>query len=91
MNTPKISIIIPVYNSEEYIPQCLDSLLSQTYKNLEIICINDGSKDDSLKVLEHYKTVDDRIIALTQENKGQSAARNRGVEISTGEWITFVD
>lgn len=91
MQTPKISIIIPVYNSEEYIPQCLDSLLSQTYENLEIICINDGSKDNSLKVLEHYKTVDDRITVLTQENKGQSVARNRGVEISTGDWITFVD
>lgn len=91
MGSPKISIIIPVYNTAEYLPKCLDSLLSQTYKNLEIICVNDGSKDDSLMVLEQYKAIDSRITVLTQENKGQSAARNRGVEISTGDWITFVD
>lgn len=91
MKAPKISIVIPVYNTQEYIGQCLDSLLSQTYKNLEIICVNDGSKDNSLKILEHYKELDNRIVVLNQENQGQSSARNRGVETSTGDWITFVD
>ena len=88
---PKISIIIPIYNSQDYLGQCLDSLLSQTYKNLEIICVDDGSKDNALKILEHYKKLDGRILVLAQENQGQSFARNKGVEISTGEWITFLD
>ncbi|MCR4881648.1 MAG: glycosyltransferase [bacterium] len=88
---PKLSIIIPVYNHEEYLEQCLNSLLAQTYKNLEIVCIDDGSSDNSLNILERYKTLDGRITVISQQNRGQYAARNIGVSHSTGDWITFVD
>lgn len=91
MEEPKISIIVPVYNTEKYLEQCLDSLLAQTFTDLEIICVDDGSTDNSLKILNDYKTRDERITVITQENQGQYAARNKGVEHSTGEWITFVD
>ena len=91
MQTPKISIIVPVYNTEKYLEQCLGSLLAQTYKNLEIICVNDGSNDNSKNILEHYKNLDERINVINQENQGQSEARNKGIENATGEWITFVD
>ena len=87
----KISVIVPVYNTEKYLEQCLDSLLSQTYKNLEIICVDDGSSDNSLEILEKYKKLDSRIIVIAQENQGQSASRNKGLELATGNWITFVD
>ena len=86
-----LSVIIPVYNVEPYLEQCLDSVVNQTYKNLEIICINDGSTDNSLKILEKYQKKDKRIKIINQENKGVSAARNAGVDIATGEYITFVD
>ena len=88
---PKISVIVPVYNVAKYLPQCLDSLILQTYHNLEIICINDGSKDNSLEILEAYALKDNRIKIVNQENKGLSATRNRGVEEATGEWISFID
>ena len=91
MITPKISVVIPVYNTEEYIEQCINSLLSQTYTNIEIICVNDGSPDNCPKILDKYKQIDNRVVVHNQENKGQSVARNKGVEISTGNWITFVD
>ena len=87
----KISVIIPVYNTEKYLEQCLSSIISQTYKNLEIICVNDGSVDNSLDILEKFKLLDDRITVITQDNQGQSAARNKGLELATGDWITFVD
>lgn len=88
---PKISIIVPVYNSEEYLLKCLDSLIYQTYENLEIICINDGSTDNSQKILEEYKAKDSRIRVYEQPNKGQSAARNYAMTIATGEYVSFVD
>ena len=91
MKTPKISIIIPVYNSEKYLEQCLNSLLVQAYQNIEIICVDDGSTDNSLKLLEEYKKSDFRIKIISQNHQGQAAARNNGVENSTGEWLTFVD
>lgn len=87
----KISIIVPVYNVEKYLRKCLDSLINQTLKDIEIICINDGSTDKSLEILEEYKNRDSRIILLNQENSGQSIARNRGIEIAKGEYIGFVD
>lgn len=90
-NEPKISVIIPVYNVEKYLQKCLDSVINQTYKNLEIICINDGSPDNSGKILDEYAKKDSRIIVIHQENAGVSAARNRGLEIATGEYIAFVD
>ena len=91
MEKPKISIIIPVYNTEKYLEQCLSSLLSQTYSNLEIICVNDGSTDNSLNVLEGFRKLDNRIIVVNQKNLGQSSARNQGASIASGDWITFVD
>lgn len=88
---PKLSVIIPVYNVEKYLRNCLDSVINQTYKNLEIICINDGSPDNSLAILEEYAAKDERIIVINQENAGVSTARNAGLDRATGEYIAFVD
>ncbi|GEN30138.1 glycosyltransferase EpsH [Cerasibacillus quisquiliarum] len=87
----KISIIVPVYNSERYLAECLDSLINQTYKNIEIILINDGSTDGSKYILDEYERKDSRIKVKHLENGGVSRARNVGLEMVTGEWITFVD
>ena len=86
-----ISIIVPVYNVEKYLPQCLDSLIGQTYRDLEIICVNDGSTDGSLAILEQYAAKDDRIKVVSQENQGLSGARNTSVQNAHGEWMMFVD
>jgi len=86
-----LSVIIPVYNVEPYLEQCLDSVINQTYKNLEIICINDGSTDNSLKILEKYQKKDSRIKLINQKNKGLSGARNAGLDVAKGEYIAFVD
>ena len=91
MENISLSIIVPVYNVENYLIRCLDSLVNQTLKEIEIICINDGSKDNSLNILEEYAKKDSRIIILNQENAGLSAARNAGMEIAKGEYIGFVD
>ena len=88
---PKISIIIPVYNAEKYLYECLDSLVNQTMKNTEIICIDDGSTDNSYEILCEYATKDNRFIILQQENKGAGAARNKGMEIAKGEFLAFLD
>jgi len=87
----KMSVVIPVYNVEQYLQKCLDSVVNQTLKDLEIICINDGSSDSSLAILYEYAKKDNRIIVLSQDNKGLSATRNRGIEIATGHYIGFVD
>lgn len=87
----KVSIIVPVYNVEKYLRKCIDSLINQTLNDIEIICINDGSTDKSIKILKEYKNKDSRIILLNQENSGQSVARNRGIEIAKGEYLGFVD
>lgn len=87
----KISIIIPVYNSERYLKKCLDSILNQTYKNLEIILIDDGSEDGSLKIMNEYKKNDKRIKIIKKNNSGVSSSRNIGIKNSTGEFITFID
>ena len=86
-----ISIVVPVYNVEKYLPKCLDSLIGQTYQDIEIICVNDGSTDGSLEILEQYATKDPRIIVISQENQGPSETRNKGVDIAKGEWMMFVD
>jgi len=86
-----LSVIIPVYNVEPYLEQCLDSVVNQTYKNLEIICINDGSTDNSLKILEKYQKKDSRIKLINQKNQGAAVARNAGLDSATGGYITFVD
>ena len=87
----KISIIVPVYNNYNFLDKCLDSIINQTYKNIEIILINDGSTDNSLKKLKKYAKVDSRIILINKKNEGVSKARNDGIKISTGKYITFVD
>ena len=87
----KISVIIPVYNTEDYIEKCILSIMNQTYKNLEIILVNDGSTDDSIKICKRYAEKDNRIIIVNQENKGVGEARNHGIDVSTGDFISFVD
>lgn len=88
-----VSLVIPVYNSAPYLRQCLDSVVGQTYENLEIICVNDGSVDDSLAILEEYAEKDDRIRIFSKENEGKGAAsaRNLGLKNATGEYIQFID
>ncbi len=86
-----VSIIIPVYNAEEYLPKCIDSIRSQTYENIEIICINDGSEDKSQVILERYLKLDSRIKVFTQENRGVSSARNLGISKMRGKYVMFVD
>ena len=87
----KISVIVPVYNVEPYLPQCLDSLIEQTFNDIEIICVNDGSTDGSLNVLNHYAAKDSRIKVIDKPNGGVSSARNRGLDAAQGEYISFVD
>ena len=84
MKSDLISIIVPVYNSELYINRCLDSLLKQTYKNIEIIIVDDGSKDNSLQLIKDYANKDSRIKVYTQSNQGPSVARNTGLDNATG-------
>lgn len=90
-NSLKISIIIPVYNSEKYLKKCLDSIVNQTYKNLEIIIVNDGSTDGSEKICKEYESNDDRVIYLYKENGGLPSARNMGLEHASGDYIGYVD
>lgn len=88
---PRVSIIVPVYNCETYISKCLESIISQNYINIEIVIINDGSNDQSEKIINTYKEKDDRIFYYYQKNQGPSEARNNGIKYSTGEYIIFVD
>ena len=88
---PIVSIIVPVFNSEKYIEKCLKSLLAQTYKDLEILVIDDGSKDNSSDVVRQLQLDDQRIKLICQENQGVSSARNKGIEMSKGQYIVFVD
>lgn len=88
---PRISVIVPVYNVEEYLERCLTSIVNQTYKDLEIICINDGSTDNSLEILKAFAQKDVRIIIIDQPNQGLSSARNIGISRATGEYISFID
>ena len=87
----KISIIIPVYNTEQYLEQCIDSILNQTLKDIEIILINDGSTDKSYNILKKYEKKDSRIVVINQKNKGQGEARNIGIKIAKAPYIAFVD
>lgn len=88
---PKISVIVPVYNVENYLTQCLDSILNQTFTDFECICINDGSIDNSLSILQKYANKDKRIKIINQKNKGLSGARNTALKIVTSKYITFID
>lgn len=86
-----ISIIIPVYNVEKYLPKCLDSVLQQTYSDTEVICVNDGSTDRSIDILEHYALADSRVKIISRENRGISVSRNEALDVAKGEWVMFVD
>lgn len=90
-NEPLISIIVPVFNKENYLRECLDSILNQDYQNFELIVINDGSTDSSKIICEEYAAKTDKIILVHKENGGVSSARNIGLQKAKGEWITFVD
>ena len=87
----KISIIVPVYQAEKYISKCIESIVNQTYKNLEIILVDDGSTDRSGEICDEYGKKDNRIVVVHNKNKGVSVARNCGLDIATGDYITFVD
>ena len=87
----KISVIIPIYNTASYLPQCLGSVLAQSYQNLEIFCVDDGSTDDSGAVCDQFAQRDSRIKILYQENRGKSAACNRALELCTGSYISIID
>lgn len=91
MKQPLISVIIPAYGVEKYIAQCLESVISQTYKNLEIIVVNDGTKDRSAEIAKDYAAKDSRIKVYDFKNGGLSVARNRGLEIATGDYISYID
>lgn len=88
---PKISVLVPAYNVAPWLPDCLDSILAQTYQNLEIIVINDGSTDNTRSILERYIQKDGRIVAIHQKNAGLVAARETGIAHATGDYVTFVD
>lgn len=88
---PEISIIVPVYNVESYLVRCIDSILNQSFRNFELILVNDGSTDDSLNICKKYLNIDKRIKLISQANKGLSAARNTGLKYASGDYICFVD
>lgn len=87
----RISVIVPVYNVEKYLPRCMDSILAQTYQNLEIILVDDGSSDECPKICDEYERRDERIRVIHKENGGLSDARNTGIDAANGEYLTFVD
>lgn len=87
----KVSILVPVYNVEDYLEQCLGSIMKQTFKDIEIICVNDGSTDSSPEILQKYSARDKRIIVVNKENGGLPSARNAGIDAATGEYLSFVD
>ena len=89
--SPLISVILPIYNMEPYLARCLDSILGNTYQNLEILCVDDGSKDRSLEILQRYAEKDYRIVVIAKENGGVSSARNAGLDRMTGDFVCFVD
>lgn len=91
MNKGKVSVIIPVFNTEKYLNACLDSVVNQTYSNIEIIIINDGSADSSAKICQTYAENDSRIIFIDKANEGVSISRNIGIDLACGEWIYFLD
>ena len=90
-NPIKVSVIVPVYNVEKYLSQCIETIISQNYKELEIILVDDGSTDNSSKICDEYAKKDERIKVIHKANEGVSIARNTGIEVATGEYICFVD
>lgn len=88
---PEVSIIVPVYNVEKYLPKCLDSLVNQTFKDIEILCVNDGSPDNSLEILNSYAEKDSRVKVISKENGGLFSARHEGMKYINGKYVIFVD
>ena len=91
LNNDLLSVIIPAYNCEQYIERCLLSVTNQTYTNIEIIVVNDGSSDGTLEKCEYLSRLDSRIVILSQKNQGVTSARISGLSIAKGKWITFLD
>ncbi|MBQ6144122.1 MAG: glycosyltransferase [Clostridia bacterium] len=89
--TPKVSAVVPVYNSAEYLPQCLESIINQSLNDIEIICVNDGSTDNSLDILKEYKNKDPRVVIVDKPNGGVSSARNAGLKAAKGKYVEFID
>lgn len=90
-NISKISVIIPVYNASQYLGKALSSVLRQSYKNLEVLCINDGSTDNSLEIIRNFANNDSRIKVINKENQGYGATCNRGIDEATGDWIAILE
>src|SRR5574344_757344 len=87
----EVSILIPIYNVEKYLEQCLESVCNQTLKDIEIICINDGSTDSSLKIIKDFQKNDDRVVLINKKNSGYGDSMNKGLEKATGEYIGIVE
>lgn len=90
-NSPLISVIVPIFNVEKYLGQALDSIEGQTYRNLEIICLNDGSTDDSLAIIQEHASQDERIVVVNKANEGYGASCNKGIDLAHGEWISIIE
>ena len=91
MDQPLVSIILPVYNAQNHLARCIGSILNQTYKNIELIILNDGSKDQSLPVCEAFRAKDERILLVDKANSGVSDTRNLGLKLASGKYVQFVD
>lgn len=91
MNKPKISVIVPVYNAEQYLHRCIDSILAQTFTDFELLLIDDGSKDNSGDICDGYAMKDERVRVFHKKKGGVSSARNLGLDNAKGEWVSFVD
>lgn len=91
MDSPKISVIIPVFNGERYLDRCVDSIMNQTYENLEIVLIDDGSNDSTPQMCDRYQEIDGRVKVVHKANSGLSGARNEGIKAASGEFVTFID
>ena len=87
----RISVIVTVYNTSKYLRRCMDSIIHQSLKDIEIICIDDGSTDESLEILKEYSRKDNRVIVISQENSGAGAARNTGMQYAKGKYLSFLD
>lgn len=90
-NDVLVSVIVPIYNVQEYLQRCVNSILTQSHSNLEVVLVNDGSSDDSLKICKSFEEKDSRVRVLSQKNSGQAVARNRGLNVIVGNWVVFVD
>lgn len=86
-----VSVIVPIYNVEDYLTDCVDSIIAQSYRNIEIILVNDGSPDGCLELCRHYSQIDERVVVVDKENGGLGSARNAGIEVMSGQYVAFID